>query len=418
MESMDIISLVVLCATLIAAFLFKLNSGVVSIAVALILARIVGISDKTLFSYFNSSLFVMLFGVMLLFSIAQQNKTLELLAKKTLQLCKGNVRILPIALFVIAAVISAIGPGLISATALMSVLVVSLARELKTPVIRLAPFGLLGSFAGGLFPVTPSGIVAINVAAESGISGVAGFLPWRMVLTCALYAAILYIFVFKWYKKPAPTAPQADMADTKETFSVQQIATLAGILVTSAVSSIFSINVGLVAIVVSVILLLFRCADEGTALKKVPWSTLVMITGVGILISVVTELGGIDLLSEGLKSLSTNATIAAIMTALSGVMSWVSSASGVVMPTLIPTIPSILSELQGATAVGLVSCISIGANMAALSPLSTCGGLMLAAYSTSEDVTAKDRNKMFVNLFVLSACAVVFSALLALIGLY
>ena len=47
-----------------------------------------------------------------------------------------------------------------------------------------------------------------------------------------------------------------------------------------------------------------------------------------------------------------------------------------------------------------------------------CGALMLAAYTSSGDISAKDRNKMFLQLFILSACAVAFSALLALLGLY
>jgi hypothetical protein len=50
--------------------------------------------------------------------------------------------------------------------------------------------------------------------------------------------------------------------------------------------------------------------------------------------------------------------------------------------------------------------------------MSTCGGLMLGAYASDEQVTLKDKNKMFVQLFILSACAVLFSALLAFTGLY
>jgi len=99
-------------------------------------------------------------------------------------------------------------------------------------------------------------------------------------------------------------------------------------------------------------------------------------------------------------------------------MSWFSSASGVVMPTLIPTAPSVAAAMPGATAFELVVGISIGANAAALSPLSTCGSLMLAAYSSSEGVTVKDRNRVFAQLFALSASFLAFSAVLALLGLF
>ena len=417
---MDLISLLVLCATLVIAFVFKLNSGLVAIAASLILALATGTPEKFLISSFNNSLFLMLLGVMYLFSIAQENKTLELLAKKTFALCKGNRKILPVVIFLISAIISAVGPGLISVTALVSVLIVALAKEMGTAPIRLIPFGMMGAFAGGLSTITPSGIVALSISAEQGITGVEISMPWMMALTCALYAAILYFFVFKWHKeKTAISAPDGSTLSAPiPPFTAKQLITLAGIAVVAIVSSVFKLNVGLVAFTVAVILTLLNVADEGAALKKAPWSTLVMITGVGILISLVTKLGGIDLLSNALSGLSTDKTIAPIMSLLAGVMSWVSSASGVVMPTLIPTVPDMVQALPGANAVELVNCISIGANMAAISPLSSCGALMLAAYTSSGDVTPKERNKMFLQLFLLSAGAVAFTAVLALIGIY
>ena len=416
---MDLLSLVVLCITLIIAFTFKLNSGVVAIAVSLIFSLAAGIDGKFLISSFNSSLFITLLGVMYLFSIAQENKTLELLAKKIFALCKGKVKLLPIVIFFTAAIISAIGPGLISATALMSVLVVALAEEMKVPTIRLAPFGLLGAFSGGLSPITPTGIVAINVAGESGIIGVGTSVALKMFITCALYAIILYFFVFQWHReKNLALLAKENSNEIVLRFSAKQIATLVGILAVAAITAIFNINVGMISFVVAVILLLFHAADEGAVMKSIPWGTLVMITGVGILISLVTELGGIDLLSNTLKKLTGQKTVTAIMTLLSGIMSWVSSASGVVMPTLIPTAPDIAASMPGTSALELVNGISIGANIAALSPLSTCGALMLAAYSSSSQADAKSKNQMFVRLFLLSACGVALAGILALIGLY
>ena len=194
--------------------------------------------------------------------------------------------------------------------------------------------------------------------------------------------------------------------------------TLGGIAVVAVLATVFSVNVGLASFAVAVVLTLFRAADEGAAMKRVPWNTLIMIAGVGILISLVTELGGIDLLSEALSKLMGPRTASAIMTVLAGVMSWVSSASGVVMPTLIPTVPGIAATMQGANVMEIVVGLCIGAHLAALSPLSSCGGLMLSAYSSTEGVTARDRNRVFAQLFAMSAAGVAFSGLLALLGLY
>lgn len=404
---MDYISLIVLVAVIAAAFIFKVNTGLAAIMASLILVYATGMKEKFIINAFDSKMFLMLFGVMFLFCIAQENKTLDVLARKVIAMCKGRVKLFPVILFVLAAVLSAVGPGLISVTALMAAIIVALAKRTGCSPISLLPFGTLGSFAGGLSPITPSGIVAMGKAEEVGIMGLAGPLNLKMALVNILFAAVLYFFVFKWHKfTPAPAVTGED--ETVPPFTGKQWATLLGI-VAVAVAAFFGINVGLAAICVAVLLTVFRCADEGAALKKISWGTLLMITGVGILISLVTELGGIELLRKGLETIIGEKTAASIMCLLAGVMSWFSSASGVVMPTLIPTVPGMIGNELVIT-VGLC----IGAHMAALSPLSSCGGLMLAAYSSGDEVTAQDRNKTFLQLFAMSAGGLVFAAVLAL----
>ena len=413
---MDILSLLVLVAAIAIAFICKVNTGLVAMALSLIVARIAGLSDKWLLNSFDSSLFLMLFGVMYLFCIAQENKTLELLAKKLLALCRGKLKLFPPLLFVISAVLAGIGPGPISVTALMSVLIVALANETGKNPITLLPFGALGAFAGGLSPITPSGIVANSVATESGISGLAFPLLWQMALAMTLYATILY-FVFKWHRQKDADSTGSASAPIPA-FSWKQWLTLAGILLVALLSTVWGVNVGLGAFAVAVALTICGAADETAAFKKVPWSTLVMITGVGILISLVAELKGIDLLSKLLSSLMNKTTATPLITILAGVMSWFSSASGVVMPTLIPTVPDIASALSGVHPLTLTVGLCIGAHAAAISPLSSCGALMLAAYSSSGNIDVKSRNKAFTQLFVMSALAVVFCALLAFTGIY
>ena len=411
---MELVSLIVFVAVIVLAFLLKTNTGLVAIAASLILARIAGIPDKTLLGMFDSKMFLMLLGVMYIFCIAQENGTLELLAKKILRMCGGKTKLFPLILFVLAAVLSAIGPGLISVTALMAAMTVALAKQVRVHPIRLLPFATLGSFAGGLSPITPSGIVAIEKAAGVGITGIEMPLMVKMALTNLLFAAILYFFVLKCYQFKNITMEQKSVGK----FTWKQWVTLAGIVATAVITGVTGINVGLVGITVSVVLTMLGCANEGAALKKLPWSTIIMITGVGILISVVTELGGIQLLTEALSKLMNEYTANPIITVLAGVMSWFSSASGVVMPTLIPTVPGLAEGVTGLSTVGLTVGLCVGAHMAALSPLSSCGGLMLAAYSGAEGVEKKDSDKMFGQLFGMSAAGVLFAAILALIGLY
>ena len=414
---MELVSLLVLVAAIVIAFVCKVNTGLVAMSAALILGRCAGVADKVLLKSFDSNLFLMLLGVMYLFCIAQENKTLDLLAKKAISLCKGNVKLFPIIMFIVAAVLSAIGPGLISVTALVAAISVALAKQSGIDPIKLLPFGTLGSFAGGLSPITPSGLVAISKAEEAGIVGMEVPLMVNMAITCTAFAVILYFFVFKWHKEKN-RQDAAQKGEKIPSFSGKQWLTLGGIVVVAVLATLFNINVGLSSFAVAVVLTICKAADEGVVMKKVPWNTLIMITGIGILISLVTQLGGIDLLRTALSKIMGVKTASAIMTVLAGVMSWFSSASGVVMPTLIPTVPGLTEALSGANAMEITVGLCIGAHMAALSPMSSCGGLMLSAYCSADGVTEKERNRTFIQLFVMSATGLLFAGVLALIGLY
>ncbi len=151
----QIISFVFLAAAIAIGCLLNKNMGAVSIGLALILGRIFGVSDKVIINSFNSSLFVMLLGVMFLFSIAQNNRTLELLARKAVILCRGKVQLIPIVLFVFSAIVSALGPGLISTTALVAPLAIVFAVETKVDPISLVLFGTLGAFAAVFHRLPP-----------------------------------------------------------------------------------------------------------------------------------------------------------------------------------------------------------------------------------------------------------------------
>lgn len=414
---MNLISLLVFVGVIALAFICKVNTGLLAIIAAVGLAMANGIKEKELFAMFDGKMFLMLMGVMYLFGIAEENKTLDLLAKKVVNLCGGKVQLLPPLLFVLAAVISGIGPGLISATALMAVISVALAKQIGIHPMKLLPFATLGSFALGLTPLTPSGLVAINKATEYGITGIEWPLLWKMTLAIVLYSLILYFPVFKWHKVKGLSMEKGEKTGA---FTWKQWATLGGILLTAvlAIPLKKTINVGVIALAIGLVLNIIGAAEEGRVLKRIPWGTLILITGVGTLISMVQKLGGIDLLRAWLEPLMNSVSAGPIMTILAGAMSWFSSASGVVMPTLIPVSAQLAQITPELSAVGLAIGVCIGAHMAALSPMSTCGGLMLAAYSSGEGVDDKARNQMFVRLFVMSACGVLFVALLSLIGLY
>ena len=93
---------------------------------------------------------------------------------------------------------------------------------------------------------------------------------------------------------------------------------------------------GLFAFAAAAVLILLGAVDEKKAIKGIPWGTLVFICGVGVLINVIDTLGGITMISDFLTGFMNKHTATPILAATSGILSWVSSTTGVVMPTLLP----------------------------------------------------------------------------------
>ena len=166
------------------------------------------------------------------------------------------------------------------------------------------------------------------------------------------------------------------------------------------------------------LLILTGCADEKKAIKGIPWGTLVFICGVGALVNVINKLGGITLVSDYLKTLMNENTATPVMAATSGILSWVSSTTGVVMPALYPIAAEVTKTFPSVNYVELISAITATSFAAAISPLSTGGAIIMSSYSASKETTTEEMNSMFKTLFLLSVANVAINVLLAWLGVF
>jgi di/tricarboxylate transporter len=201
-------------------------------------------------------------------------------------------------------------------------------------------------------------------------------------------------------------------------FNRDQLLTIGAIIVMVVFCIGFKFDTGLFAFVAAAVLILLGAADEKKAIKGIPWGTLVFICGVGALVNVINKLGGIDLISDFLTSLMSARTAAPIMAATSGVLSWVSSTTGVVMPALYPIAADVASKFSGANYVELISAITATSFAAAISPLSTGGAIIMSSYSAAKETTTEEMNNMFKTLFLLSVLNVGVNVLLAALGVF
>ena len=164
------------------------------------------------------------------------------------------------------------------------------------------------------------------------------------------------------------------------------------------------IDVGLVAIVFSVIALFCDLAPQKDVIGKVPWNTIIMICGVGMLINVAIKAGTIEMLSAWAGSSLPVWIVPIAFSIIGAIMSFFSSTLGVVCPALYPLVPN-LAAATGLSPLVLYTCIVIGAQSSAISPFSSGGSLVLGSCSTEEE-----RNTMFPRLLFIAVPISVLSA--------
>lgn len=412
-EYMPVISLIVLAVVVAIGFIKKVNLGFLSLGVAFILAIAGGLKASDVTKGFSSSMFVTLVGVTFLFGMASQNGTLDLFSKKIVALVGKRTVLIPILMFVLSAFISAIGPGHIAAGILMTTFAMYLAFEMKINPMVTALFAKLGANAGCASPLSLTGLLAKELSEPLGYSGFEAHLFFSTLLSGFVFTLVIYIGSKSYKVKADNPLKWADIPK----FNRNQKLTMAAIAVMVICCIGFKFDTGLFAFIMASILILLGAADEKAAIKGIPWGTLVFICGVGALVSVIDKLGGINLVSEFLNGFIGPRTAVPIMAATSGILSWVSSTTGVVMPALFP-IAHEVAVANGLNYVELIAAITATSFAAAISPLSTGGAIIMSSYSASKETTNEEMNNMFKTLFLLSVANVAINVLMSALGVF
>lgn len=418
MVGLEVISLLMLAGAIILGFFRKSNVGIIAILFAVILgygSRM--FTSNQIISGFSGSLFLTLAGVTLLFSIVRANGALELLMKKIISRTGKMVVLVPVIFFVFSWVVSAAGPGLIPTAALVAMLAIPIAHETGYSPVMLAIIGVHAADAGRFTMLTTEGNLVTDLLAAQGFEE---NIMFQINLSVTILAVILSIVAWVYYKGYKVNASSVNIKENNEKFTVQQILSLVGMLLMAILILAFNFQTGLAAFAVASVLILLKVCDESEAIKGIPWGTILLVTGVGVLMNLVIDLGGIDLLSSYLASIMTPATASPLSAITAGVMSWFSSTLGVVIPTLVPTVGSLIERVGGpVTVLELVAAIGFASSSAGLSPASTAGALTMGAIQGDPEYSKQyPADKLFIELFAWAAVSIVLIAAIALTGYF
>jgi len=361
------------------------NIGVLSMSLALIIGVFFGdMSPGAVLNGFPVNLFTTLLGVTLLFSIAESNGTLSRVTGRAVALCRGHAGWLPVMFFMVGFGIATIGAGATPASALLAPPAMAIAGRAKIPPLVMAIMAGNGVLAGTLSPFAPTGIVAHGVMEQIGLGGV----EWYTFAFNALAHALVGVggfFMFggsKLFKNSTQSVAleSHDMAVMEK----QHWLTIAGIIMLIILVAGFSFDVGMVALIIATVLILLRTVDEAVAIKGIPWSVILMVTGVTVLITLLRETEGLDLITTGIANVATAGTINPIVAFTAGIISVYSSTSGVVLPAFLPMVPS-LAEQLGMDPLNIAWSMNVSASLVDLSSLSTVGALYIASAPVGTD---------------------------------
>ena len=404
-----ILSLLAVAVAIAIGYFRRVNTGVMAIALAWLVGRFAGgMTEAQIIEGWPLRLFFILLGITFLFGIAAANGTLRVVTSKATYCMGGRRRLIPPVFFVLATVLSAIGPGNIAACAVILPLAMAVATEENISPLLIAAMVIGGANAGGLSPIAPTGVVASELAAQAGL--VIPRLEWNVftdqLVGQGLLALAVYVLLKGYALENHPGAQEAPPPlEPKQWLTVGVIGGFVLVIVFGGV------NIGLAAFTGTAVLLVLGGADPNETIRAIPWSPIILVCGVALLVNVCTVTGGIRLLTAFLARFMSEASVAPIMAVTGGLMSLVSSASGVVMPTLIPTVAQLVEEVGGNPA-EIISSIALGSHVVTLSPFSTLGAIAFASAGIGID-----KEKLFRQMIALAMAALCYVPVISWLGI-
>ena len=381
------ISLAALVVAILVSCFTELNVGILALALAWVVGVYVGgMPLNDVIGGFPVSLFLTLSGVTLLFAQAQQNRTLDRIAHRAVRVCRGNAGLIPIMFFALGCALASMGPGNVSTAALLGPMAMAVAGRAAIPAFLMIIMVGNGAQAGALSPFAPTGVIVNGLMAKIGLAGHEWFTYWTNLAAHAAVAFGGYALFggLKLFKSSANVTIEHKPEDVD--FDRSNFITIAVIAALLVGVLFFGVNVGMGAFAGAVILAVLGAADHKDAIKRMPWSVIVMMSGVTVLIALMEDTGGLDLFTAALARLATPGTITGVIAFVTGLISVYSSTSGVVLPAFLPTIPGLIERLGGGDPLAIAASMNIGAHLVDLSPLSTTGALCIAAVASGENV--------------------------------
>ncbi len=372
-------------------------------------------------SGFPLSIMVLLAGVTLFFAIAQLNGTIDKLIDRALAKVGSNALLLPFVFFLITAAIASMGAPL--AGLVMMPVGMQVARRYG---IDYALMGLSMCFAigaGGFAPTSLYGIVTYSTAHGAGIE-LNPFLLFAIAVVT--YLLMLGFSYFVWGFRKSARTPEAvaagggtltrgsastssiefgegddddarfssddvdgdqSQSSSAAPFTLEQSATVLAIIVLlGSVVLVAALggdpDIGILCFGLSALLLLLKPSRGKEAVTRIDWSTVLLVGGIITFVSVLEEMGAVDLLGEGAKALGSPLIAAFALCLVGGLVSAFASTTGILAALVPLALPLVVDGSLPGWA--LIAALGVCSAVVDVSPFSTLGATVVATAPEEE----------------------------------
>ncbi|SDS90372.1 Na+/H+ antiporter NhaD [Brevibacterium siliguriense] len=329
---------------------------------------------------FPADLFLTLVGLTCLFGFAQNNGAIEVVVHWCVKLVGGRIGLMPWIFFALTAVL--ISLGALFAVAIIAPLALKFAHRHRINQFMVGLLVVHGALAGAFSPISVYGIFINDYLTTNGLTPTPLTLFLAPFVFNTVFATVVWLVL---HRRPGLRADADDTLMTPESavdgaatvrLTRSQVPTLIGLIAMALSVIIFSWDVGLVTITISVVLAVIDPRAGKAAMSKVSWSIVVLICGVLTYIAVLQEAGTVEWVSAGISAIGVPLLAALLLFYMSGLISALASSLAIIGVVIALAVPFL--ESGDVHIGGFVAALAIAATIVDISPFSTNGAMLLA----------------------------------------
>lgn len=434
--TISLIILIAIIISIVVGYKAKINVGLVAIPFAYIIGCfLLKLQPSKVITMWPISIFFVILAIGLFFGFAVANGTLETLSNNLLYRCRSVPLLLPLAFFFVAVLIAALGAGYFTVMVLMLPPVLIICKKINVHPLVGALCVDCGGQVGSNFMVAMNGVIYRNLITSEGFSGDEAFLISVHIFVVYLVMTFLVIGgMLLYYRKKGKGANgtvEIELEPPKPFNKTQKknlyliaifvilllVPPILHLIVPKSTSIAFlnsNVDVGLISIIFTVIAFLMHLGDDKSVLAKVPWNTLLMISGIGMLVAVAVKAGTIELLAKWVGSNIPTALVPISLCVIAIIVGiFGGSFVGVLAPALFPVIASI-SHATGLNPVILYTALTVGGLSTGISPFGA-GGAMALGLTPEKEWKAMFSKELFVGLPICGAAAIIVTLIYTLV---